>query len=96
MIGYGVSKIFILNIMSNKSDIIEVNKRIYKEIVSLKFASKQEGQYKCFVACLKKGINQIVVFDIIEYLNSLNHPLNKLNAADIDQNLSTRILLNFS
>ena len=85
-----------MNILYNKSEIIEINKNIYKEIISLKFASKQEGQYKCFVACLRKDLNQIVVYDVIEYLNSLNHPLNKLSPADVDENLSTRILLNFN
>lgn len=73
-----------LNLLSSKSEIIEINRYLYTEIISLKFASASEGQYKCFVACLRKGMNQIVVYDIIEYLIALNNPLNKLSSFDID------------
>lgn len=43
LIGYGKHKIFILNIKSNKSEIYEINRALYVEIYSLKFASTQEG-----------------------------------------------------
>jgi hypothetical protein len=43
LIGYGKHKIFILNLETNKSEIYEINGAIYIEILSLKFASSEDG-----------------------------------------------------
>ena len=55
----------------------EINRAIYIEIMSLKFESSGDGKYQCFVACLSKGVNQIILLDINEYYTKLNDPLNK-------------------
>lgn len=48
------------------------------------------------MACLKKGVNQIIVFDINEYFTKMSDPMNKLSAFEIDNDLSIRIKLNLS
>lgn len=40
-------------------------------------------------------MNQIIVFDINEYLTQMSHPLNKLSAWDVDNSLSSRVILNY-
>jgi len=35
------------------------------------------------------------VFDINEYLTQMSHPLNKLSAWDVDNSLSSRVILNY-
>ena len=77
LIGYGKHKIFILNLETNKSEIYEINRAIYIEIMDLKLKSSEDGQYQCMVACLRKGVNQIIMLDINEYFSKLNDPLNK-------------------
>jgi hypothetical protein len=48
------------------------------------------------VACKRKIINQIVVFDYFEYLQHLNAPNNKRSTWEIDRDLTTRMTLNFA
>jgi hypothetical protein len=48
------------------------------------------------VACKKKVINQIVVFDYFEYLKKLAAPNNKKSPWEIDSELETRMCLNCS
>jgi hypothetical protein len=48
------------------------------------------------VACKRKVINQIVVFDWVEFTTKLNDPKNKESAFHIDEDLQSRMSLNFA
>lgn len=71
---------------------------MYDEIYDLNFCSTTSENYKCFVACKRKVINQIIVFDYFEYYNKLkeNQECGELmSAAEIDAELTTKMSINF-
>lgn len=45
--------------------------------MDVRIKSSSSDEYECYVACKKKVINQIVVFDYFEYLKKLAAPNNK-------------------
>jgi len=52
--------------------------------------------YKCFIACKRKVINQIVVYDLREFQDKLEDPNVKDSPWYIDENLDSRMTLNFA
>ena len=86
----------IMNIEKNKSFHYIMNQHIYENIHDVRMKSSASDEYECYVACKKKVINQIVVFDYFEYLKKLAAPNNKKSPWEIDSELETRMCLNCS
>lgn len=86
----------IFQIEKNKSVQYKINQNIYDQIYDVQIKSSSEDKYECYVACQKKIINQIVVFDFFEYIQKLSAPQNKKSAWEVDRDLHTRMSLNFA
>ena len=69
IVGYGNSKIYIMNLDKEKSaKEINIDLLIYEKIFHLRFISSSLGGgeclYNCYVALKRKNINQIDLFDM--------------------------------
>ena len=64
LVGYGPRQIIILNIEKNTSHQYEINSTMYERIFDMNLCSSSNENYECFIACKRKVINQIVVFDL--------------------------------
>ena len=73
-----------------------MNQSIYENILDVRIKSSSSDDFECYVACKRKIINQIVVFDYAEYLKKLTAQNNKKSSWEIDRDLETRMSLNFS
>ena len=81
---YGSDSLMILHVEQNKSWQYQINLGIYDELNCMRLKSSSDDTYECHIACKKRGINQIVVFDYSEYMQKLNAPNNKKSAWYVD------------
>ena len=68
LIAYGGTKLFVLNIETKKGRIYPVSSRIYDQVSHVSFKSESANAYECIVACLRKDIKQVAIFDLVEAL----------------------------
>lgn len=66
IIGYGKTKFIIYNIKKSESKIYQIDKLKYEQIYDMGFNSSSDEDFKCVIACKRKGVNQIAVFDFFE------------------------------
>lgn len=66
LIAYGGTKLFVLNIETKKGRIYPVSSRIYDQVSHVSFKSESANAYECIVACLRKDIKQVAIFDLVE------------------------------
>ena len=65
LIGYGGSKVFILNLATNEGHILKINENTFEGINDAGISSELLT-VRCMVACKWKNRNQVTVFDILE------------------------------
>lgn len=92
LIGYGDTKVMILNLATQACTIHENNARLYKRICDVVFVSEDDSSYQCYIACLSKKLKQIATFDLAEDLR-LRKECNKVNHG---KTLKSMSVINFT
>ena len=64
LIGFGGTEIFILNLKSNIGEILSVKSSIFEQINDASILSDSDT-VRCLVACKKKNLKQVSVFNIL-------------------------------